>query len=204
MGSGNGLTPTRRQAIIWTNDYRRIHPSLGLSESQKTTIVPNPHPRVCGTYNQELLTTLFVPDVTQWHCELDVRIEDTFLAHAYNYQQWWWLGSSVALGDHYSDVIMVAMASKFTSLTIVYSTVYSGADEREYQSSASLAYVRGIHRWPVNSPHKWPVTRNFFQLMTSSWSGATVPSSRSTTTAPPISGRRESDPNDEFNPIKLK
>ena len=41
----------------------------------------------------------------------------------------------------------------------VYSTVYSGADQRKHQSSASLAFVRGMHRWPVNSPHKWPVTR---------------------------------------------
>ena len=39
---------------------------------------------------------------------------------------------------------------------IVYSTVYSGADQRKYQTSASLTFVRGIHRWPVNSPHKGP------------------------------------------------
>ena len=54
---------------------------------------------------------------------------------------------------------MSAMASQITSLTIVYSTVYSGADQRKHQSSASLAFMRGIHRWPVNSPHKGPVTR---------------------------------------------
>ena len=60
---------------------------------------------------------------------------------------------------HYNNVIMIAMASQFSSLTIVYSTVYSGTDQRKHQSSASLAFVRGIHRWPVNSPHKWPVAR---------------------------------------------
>ena len=60
---------------------------------------------------------------------------------------------------HYSDVIMGVMASQITSLTIVYSAVYSRADQRKYQSSASLAFVRGIHLWPVNSPRKWPVTR---------------------------------------------
>ena len=49
---------------------------------------------------------------------------------------------------------MSPMASQITSLTIVYSTVYSGADQRKHQSSASLAFVRGIHRWPVNSPTK--------------------------------------------------
>ena len=57
---------------------------------------------------------------------------------------------------------MVTMASQITSLTIVYSTVYSGADQRKHQSSASLAFVRGIHRGSVNSPHKWPVTRKMF------------------------------------------
>ena len=53
---------------------------------------------------------------------------------------------------------MGAIESQITSLTIVYSTVYSDADQRKHQSSASLAFVRGIHRGPVNSPHKWPVT----------------------------------------------
>ena len=57
---------------------------------------------------------------------------------------------------------MGAMASQITSLTIVYSTVYSGADQRRHESSASLAFVRGIHRVPVNSPHKWSVTRKVF------------------------------------------
>ena len=57
---------------------------------------------------------------------------------------------------------MGAMASQITSLTIVYAAVYSGADQRKRDSSASLAFVREIHRWPVNSPHKWPVTRKMF------------------------------------------
>ena len=38
--------------------------------------------------------------------------------------------------------------------TIVYSTVYSSADQRKHQSSASLAFVRGIHWWPLNFSHK--------------------------------------------------
>ena len=63
---------------------------------------------------------------------------------------------------HYNDVIMSTMTSKITSFTIVYSSVYSGADQRKHQSLASLAFVRGIHRWPVNSPHKGPVTREMF------------------------------------------
>ena len=63
---------------------------------------------------------------------------------------------------------MSAMASQITSLTIVYSTVYSGTDKRIHQSSASLAFVRGIHRWPVNSPHKGQWRGKCFHLMTSS------------------------------------
>ena len=57
---------------------------------------------------------------------------------------------------------MSATASQITSLTIVFSIVNSGADQRKHQSSASLAFVRGIHRWPVNSPHKGPVRRKIF------------------------------------------
>ena len=63
---------------------------------------------------------------------------------------------------HYNAVMMSAMASQITSVTIVYTTVFWGADQRKYQSSASLAFVWGIHRWPVNSPHKGPVTRKMF------------------------------------------
>ena len=66
---------------------------------------------------------------------------------------------------HYDDLIMGAMGSQITGLTIVYSTVYSGADQRKHQCSASLAFVRGIHREAVNSPHKWPVTRKCLHLM---------------------------------------
>ena len=56
---------------------------------------------------------------------------------------------------YYCEVIMDAMASQVTSFTIVYWTFHPGADQRKHQSSASLAFVRGIHRWPVNSPHRW-------------------------------------------------
>ena len=75
--------------------------------------------------------------------------------------------------SHYSDVIMSAMASQITGVTIVYSIVCSGAYQRKQQSYASLAFVGGIHRWPVNSPHKGPVTRKRFPfddvIMTSHW-----------------------------------
>ena len=57
---------------------------------------------------------------------------------------------------------MSEMASQITGVSIVYSTVCSHADQRKHQSSASLAFVREIHRWPVNSPHKGPVTQIMF------------------------------------------
>ena len=64
---------------------------------------------------------------------------------------------------HYCDVIMGAMASQLTSLTIVYATVYPDAYQRKHQSSASLAFVRRIHRWPLNSP------RLLFDFKMTSW-----------------------------------
>ena len=64
--------------------------------------------------------------------------------------------------EHYSDVITSLRASQITCITIVYWTVYSGVLQRKHQSSTSLAFVRGIHRSPVNIPHKGPVTRKMF------------------------------------------
>ena len=58
--------------------------------------------------------------------------------------------------QHYNDAIVDVMAAQITSLTIIYSTVYSGTDQRKHQSSASLVFER------VNSPQKWPVTRKMF------------------------------------------
>ena len=76
---------------------------------------------------------------------------------------WHWLvGITTARQSHYGDVIMGAMASEITSLAIVYSNVHSDADQRKHQSSALLAFVRGIHRGPVNSTHKGPITRKMF------------------------------------------
>ena len=59
---------------------------------------------------------------------------------------------------------MGMMTSQITSFTIVYLTIYSDTDQRKHQSYASLAFVPGIHQGPVNSLHKWPVTRKIFQF----------------------------------------
>ena len=80
--------------------------------------------------------------------------------------QWWWSWYAILHCQttfyHCSDVIRSAMAPQISGVTIVHSTVCSGADQRKHQSSASLAFVIGIHRWPVNSPYKGPVTRKMF------------------------------------------
>ena len=70
---------------------------------------------------------------------------------------------------HYNGVIMSMMASQITSLTVVYLTVYTSADQRKHQSSASLAFVWGIHgdRWIPRT--KGQLRGKCFHLMTSSW-----------------------------------
>ena len=59
-------------------------------------------------------------------------------------------------------IIMSAIASQITGVSSVCATSCSGADQRKRQSFASLAFVRGIHRSPVDSPHKRQVTRKMF------------------------------------------
>ena len=83
-----------------------------------------------------------------------VKITNMNVAHYWTYVK----------GIHCITMIMSPMASQITSLTIVYSTVYWGGDQRKHQSSVSLAFVRGIHQSPVNSPHNGPVTRKMFPL----------------------------------------
>ena len=63
---------------------------------------------------------------------------------------------------HYSEVIISEMASPITSVWIIYSTIYLGADQGKHQSSASLALVRGIHQWLVNSPGRASNMENVF------------------------------------------
>ena len=63
---------------------------------------------------------------------------------------------------HYNDGIRSAIASQMTGISIVSSTLCSGADRRKHQNSASLAFARGIHRWPADSSHKGPATRKMF------------------------------------------
>ena len=65
--------------------------------------------------------------------------------------------------NHYSDVMKSTMASQITGISIVCSNVCSEAYQTKHESSLALAFVRGIHRSPVVSPNKLPVTRRMFQ-----------------------------------------
>ena len=59
---------------------------------------------------------------------------------------------------------MSMMASQITSVLVVYSTICSGARPKKTSKLCVTGFVRGIHRWPVNSPHKWPVTRKMLPI----------------------------------------
>ena len=72
------------------------------------------------------------------------------------------LNTTSALIVQYNDVVMGTIAFQINSLAIFNSTVYSDAYQRKHQSSASLAFMRGIHLGQVKSPHKWTVTRKMF------------------------------------------
>ena len=103
--------------------------------------------------------------LNNWHCKQKRIQENTHLANRSVGLAWRKISSRKPEQQEksvYDDVIMDAIASQITSLASVYSDVKLGAHQRKHQSSASLAFVRGIHRWPVNSPHKWPVTRKMF------------------------------------------
>ena len=101
----------------------------------------------------------------RWHCR---HFEDAQLLYAQRLslnQRMFWnvhVHDNTSIRLHYDDVIMTMLASQITSLPVVCSIVYSDVNQRKHQSSASLAFVREIHRGPVNFPHKWPVTRKMF------------------------------------------
>ena len=100
------------------------------------------------------------PDVLSISSSADMLI----LSLVFPKSKWGWcwrkclLTWNIRILTHHSDVIMSGVTSEITGVLIVYSTVFPSADQRKHQSSASLAFVKGIHRWEVNSPHNGPVT----------------------------------------------
>ena len=108
----------------------------------------------------EVIVTAFNAPVMIKRSALPSTDFDTTLLVIISLKSYYWV-MWVILG-HYNDVIMSAMASQITGFSVVCSTVGLGVDQRKYQSSVSLAFVRGIHQWPVNSPQKRPVTWKIF------------------------------------------
>ena len=149
--------PCRWQAIIWTNAGILLTGPLGTNFSEISI---------------EILTVLFTKmclkgSSAKWRSfcvGFNRYMLVNMLTKPFTGYIWrvWYLLRTTCLA--YSDIIMGAMASQITSITIVYSIVYSCAGQRKQHSSASLAFVRGIHRWPVNFPHKWPLTRKMFSI----------------------------------------
>ena len=103
-----------------------------------------------------IFTSCFIsssPYVDDNHCQkiYKIKVKQSFVDRTWE-----------VLYTHYSDTILIAMASQITGISIVYWTPCSGKYERKYQRSISLAFMRGIHRWPVNSLNKRPVMRKMF------------------------------------------
>ena len=146
IGPDNGLSFGRRQAIIWTNAGILLIWTVGTNFSEilieiLTFSLKNAFESVVC----EMAAMLFRSKCVNITANKNTSHLTVIKPH-YVY-----ISSSVGLQNawrniHYTDVIMVAIASQITSLTIVYSTVNSDADQRKHQSSASLAFVWGIHR----------------------------------------------------------
>ena len=73
-----------------------------------------------------------------------------------------WITGIQIRAKHYIDVIMTTMASQITSLTVVYSNVYSDADQKKTSKLRVTGLCVGKSPGPVNSPHKGPVRRKMF------------------------------------------
>ena len=147
IGPDNGLSPVRRQAIIWANDaLLLIGPSgtncsetwLKYNEIEFNMSFANWRSLCRGLYVIYWGWNKLCRILGKLQCILGSIIggnpQEVFKAQE----------ATDRLSSHYIDVITTTMASQITSLTIVYSTVYSDADQRKHQSSASLAFVWGI------------------------------------------------------------
>ena len=161
-GSDNGLASIKRQAIVcnqlWSGHYH-VYASFGRHRWVNLDLF-----KLIGTWWCYMASRNLVKIALMTCCWRRQAINGINVDH--------WLvrsrsihrtGTFIGQGHvNCSDVIMSATASQITGVSIVYSTVCSGADQRKHQSSASLAFVKGTHRWPVNSPLKGPVMRKMF------------------------------------------
>ena len=132
--------------------------------------------QVCPAWHIRYNRSLCTPDKWQlwWYSYSNLHIYTYMYIHVYvfiwamhnirrlNIDYSHRIPSMTFVIHHNGDVTMSAMASQITGVSIVYSTSCSVANQRIHKNSASLAFVRGIHRWPVDSYQKGPVTRKMF------------------------------------------
>ena len=106
---------------------------------------PHYWPFMRGIHRSPWCRALMLSLTLAWtNCWTNAQVAVDFRRHEAHVMSLWWHLHVIFL--HYIDVIMTTVASQITSLAVVYSIVYSGADQRKHQSSASLAFVRGSHR----------------------------------------------------------
>ena len=161
IGSDSDLWPGRCQATIWTNAGILSIRTLVANFSDILSEIHTFHPVKCLWKWQPFCLSLSVLTgrvdcISRSNTIVQIVWQDNKADSRFAPSQWetvllcndisHWLGPSLesALKSHYNDVIMGAIASQVTSFTIVYSIVYSGADQRKHQSSGSLAFVWGI------------------------------------------------------------
>ena len=149
INSDNGLLPGRRQAIIGTNAGILLMGALGINYGEMLIDINTFAFKKIHLKMSAKRCVYFVSDLMCWYTCWYLSIVGIDLIYMrivpkitkiYVPQGIW---SKLI---HYIDVIMTTIASQITSLAVVYSIVYSGVDQRKHQSSASLAFVRGIHR----------------------------------------------------------
>ena len=147
IGSDNGLSPDRHQAIIWINagllsiGPLRTYFSENLIKMQQFSLKKMHVKMSSAKWRLSCLGLNVLIPVPRFPRFYRVNISDCWpLQNVNTFNQWIIspLQNNIDEHWHHSDVIMGAMASQITSLTIVNSTAYPGADQRNYQSSASL------------------------------------------------------------------
>ena len=141
--------------IWWRHNMETIYAIPAFCEWNPTSLVDFP-------YKGQVMLSLDEPMLTNHLWGLAAFSWGQFLRKSSRYKSLKWVW-------HYIDVIMTTIASQITSLMVVYSIVYSCADQRKHQSSASLAFVRGIHRDRWIPRTKGQLRGKCFHLMTSSW-----------------------------------
>ena len=127
-----------------------IHPTLYNGHNYSSIL----RRRLIHVSKKGQLQPILLATMQQFHPKFYIMAAVTVCA--VQWSQYRTTGISILQCGHYGDVIIGTMASQITSLTIVC------ADQRKHQSSASLAFVPGIHRGPVNFPHKWPLKWKMF------------------------------------------